>query len=69
MSPEQADRIKLGWSREKLARQSGVSVASVYLIERIGGSIETDDARVREALQRGLAEQDAELARPESDRP
>lgn len=54
MVPEQIDRMRLGWSREDLARYSGVSVASVYLIERIGSSTESDDANMRDALTRGL---------------
>ena len=56
MVPEQADRMTLGWSREDLAQYSGVSIASVYLMERSGSSTEGDDARIRDALARGLAE-------------
>lgn len=55
--------MRLGWSREDLARYSGVSVASVYLIERLGSSSENDDARMRDALARALAARGAELSR------
>ena len=60
MTPEQVDRMRLGWSREDLARYSGVNVASVYLLERLGSSTESDDARIRDALARGLAAREAE---------
>ena len=66
MVSEQVDRMRLGWSREDLARYSGVSVASVYLIERFGSSTEGDDARMREALTRGLAARGVESSRRES---
>jgi transcriptional regulator with XRE-family HTH domain len=57
MAPEQADRMKLGWSREDLARYSNVSLASIYLIERLGSATPDDDVRIRNALARGLAKQ------------
>lgn len=60
MKPEQVDRMKLGWSREDLARYSGVNVASVYVLERLGSSTEQDDARMRDALARGFAARHAE---------
>ena len=39
-------RIKLGWTVERLAEQSGVSIASVYLLERLGTAGPDDDARI-----------------------
>ena len=63
MKSEQVDRMRLGWSREDLARYSGVSVASVYLVERLGNSTEYDDGRIRDALARGLAARGSESKR------
>lgn len=37
-------RLLLGWSRENLAKRSGVPIASVYLIERMGTAGPEDDA-------------------------
>ncbi|MGI4806875.1 MAG: hypothetical protein ACRYF2_02070, partial [Janthinobacterium lividum] len=58
--------MTLGWSREDLAQYSGVSIASVYLMERSGSSTEGDDARIHDALARGLAEKSRKntLAKP-----
>ncbi len=56
MVPEQIDRMRLRWSREDLARLSGVGLASIILIERFGSSTEIDDAKIRDTLARGLAE-------------
>lgn len=56
MTSEQADRITLGWSHERLARVSGVATASVYLLERMGNIGSEDDMRVRNALDQGLAQ-------------
>lgn len=53
MTSEQVDRMTIGWSREQLARASGVSVASVYLLERMGTAGPEDDARVQNALAKG----------------
>jgi transcriptional regulator with XRE-family HTH domain len=50
MAPEQDARISLGWSRERLAVESGVSVASIYLLERALTAGPDEDARIREAL-------------------
>ena len=50
MTSEQADRMTIGWSREQLASASSVSVASVYLLERMGTSGPEDDARIRSTL-------------------
>ncbi|RYE93865.1 MAG: XRE family transcriptional regulator [Oxalobacteraceae bacterium] len=36
-------RLLLGWSREDLAKRSGVPIASVYLIERMGTAGPEDD--------------------------
>ena len=49
MTSEQADRITVGWSHEQLARASGVSVASVYLLERMGTAGPEDDTRILQA--------------------
>lgn len=56
MTSEQADRITLGWSHDRLARVSGVATASVYLLERMGNIGSEDDVRVRNALDQGLAQ-------------
>jgi transcriptional regulator with XRE-family HTH domain len=48
--------IKLGWSRERLASESGVSVASVYLVERMQTAGLSDDARIRDALVLALVQ-------------
>jgi transcriptional regulator with XRE-family HTH domain len=50
-------RVRLGWSEAKLAKESGVTVASIFLIERLGTAGLTDDLRVLEALERNLAAQ------------
>lgn len=55
MVAEQDVRMTLGWSREHLARVSGVSVAAVYLLERLGYSGSNDELRIREALTQGKA--------------
>jgi len=55
MIQEQVDRVNLGWSREQLARASGVTVAAVYLLERMGYAGSEDDARVRKSLAEGKA--------------
>ena len=47
--------MSLGWSREHLARVSGVSLASIYVLERLGSSGEQEDELTREALANGLA--------------
>lgn len=60
MVPEQVDRMRLGWSREDLARYSGVSIASIYLVERLGSATEADNERIHDALVRGLAQQGIE---------
>lgn len=57
MTPEQNARIRLGWSRERLASVSGVSVSSIYLIERTQTAGSNDDARIREALVSALIQQ------------
>ena len=44
------DRIALRWSREQLARASGISVAAVYLFERMGTAGLEDDVRIRSTL-------------------
>jgi len=56
MTSDQADRIFLGWSHEQLARLSGVSVASVYLLERLGTAGPDDDTRIRNKLAHGKAQ-------------
>jgi transcriptional regulator with XRE-family HTH domain len=53
MTSEQSDRTMLGWSREQLAHASRVSVAAVYLFERMGTAGAEDDARIRNALAKG----------------
>ena len=53
MTPEQHARMTLGWTREHLARVSGVNVASVYLLERLDFSGSDDDLRIRNALAQG----------------
>jgi hypothetical protein len=45
-----SDNLPLGWPRERLAVESGVSVASVYLLERALTAGSEEDARIREAL-------------------
>ena len=57
MTSEQADRMKLGWSQEHLARVGSVTTASVYLLERMGTVGSDDDLRIRSALDQGLAQQ------------
>ena len=57
MIQEQADRIRLGWSHERLARASGVTVAAVYLLERLGSAGLEDDARIRNSLAEEKAKQ------------
>lgn len=39
-----------GWSREDLAKRSGVHIASVYLIERVGTAGPEDDALMLRVL-------------------
>lgn len=56
MIQEMADRMSVGWSREQLARASGVSVAAVYLLERMGTAGPEDDARIRTVLAQGRVE-------------
>lgn len=53
MTLGRVDRIMLGWSREQLAQVSGVSLASVYLFERMGTAGLEDDARIRNGLAQG----------------
>ena len=53
MFREQVDRISLGWSREQLARASGVSVVAIYLLERMGAAGSEDDTRIQNALAQG----------------
>lgn len=43
-------RMLLGWSREELAKQSGVSFASVYLLERMGAAGPRDDLLITRTL-------------------
>lgn len=43
-------RMLSRWSREDLARRSGVSIASVYLIERLGTAGPEDDALIARVL-------------------
>ena len=64
MLQEQADRMTVGWSREQLARASGVSVASVYLLERMGTAGPDDDSQIRDSLAREKAEHARRNARP-----
>lgn len=59
MASELVKRIAVGWTREQLAMASGVSVAAVYLFERMGTAGVDDDARIRNAL----AEAGSECAR------
>ena len=54
---EMGERITLGWSREHLAQISGVQVAAIYLLERLGSAGPEDDQRIRDAIADGLAEQ------------
>lgn len=46
----QSLRMMLGWSREELAKRSGVSFASVYLIERMETAGAQDDALIVRTL-------------------
>ena len=69
MTSGQADRMTLGWSREQLARASGVSAASVYLLERLGSAGPEDDARIRNGLAQGKADYARRNARPASNDP
>ena len=52
----QSARMGLGWSIEKLANESGVAVASIYLLERMGSAGPEDDGKVRDTLNRRFAE-------------
>ena len=52
MIQEMADRISIGWSRKQLSRASDVSVASIYLLERMGTAGPEDDLRIRTVLAR-----------------
>ena len=64
MIQEQADRLTVGWSREQLARASGVGVAAIYLLERMGTAGPEDDARIRSGLAQGKAKHVLHNARP-----
>jgi hypothetical protein len=46
----------LGWSETYLAKVSGVSAASIYLIERMGSAGDVDDGLIRAALAHGKEE-------------
>ena len=52
MAMLQSFRAEFGWSREKLAHESGVQVSSVYLLERLGTAGPEDDAKVFNTLAR-----------------
>ena len=56
MTQEQSTRMGLGWLPEQLAQKSGVSTASVYLLERMGTAGPEDDARIRNTLTKGQVE-------------
>ena len=64
MASEQANRRTVGWSREQLAQASGVSLASVYLFERIGTAGSEDDTRIRNALLQAEADYERRNVRP-----
>ena len=64
MTSEQADRMMLGWTREQLAQMSGVSLASVYLFERMGTAGSNEDVRIRNALAQAKADFARSNARP-----
>ena len=55
-------RMSLGWSIEKLAKESRVTVASVYLLERMGTAGPEDDAKMWDVLNGRLAERSPEAA-------
>lgn len=57
MAFEMTERLTVGWSREDLARISGVEIASIYLLERLGTAGPRDDKRIQDALADGLAKQ------------
>ena len=63
----QLARTSLGWSFEQLAKESGVEVASVYLLERLGTAGPDDDARMWDILNKHLLErsQGAAVQKPE----
>jgi ribosome-binding protein aMBF1 (putative translation factor) len=44
-------RRLLGWSRERLAQMSGVAVASIFTLERIGAADDKEVTRIKAALQ------------------
>ncbi len=50
-------RMRLGWSEARLAKESGVTIASVFLVERLGTAGTADDLRISEALERNVAAQ------------
>ena len=63
MMSEQSDRMELGWSREHLAKISGVDLAAIYLLERLGTAGFEADARIRKSLTKGKAESTQRTAR------
>jgi len=69
MTSEQADRMLVGWSREQLARASGVSVAAVYLLERMGTAGLEDDAQIRNVLAQRRSEHTRRNNRPAANDP
>lgn len=46
-------RVLLGWSRERLAQESGVPVSEVYTFERIGQADPEAVAKIKAALEAG----------------
>lgn len=64
MMPEEEDRMLLGWTREHLARVSGVAVSSIYVLERLGSAGERDDELIRAALAEAKAMFSHRLDRP-----
>ena len=67
MIQEQVDQMNLGWSREQLARASGVTVAAVYLLERMGSAGSKYDARIRKSLAEGKAKHATPHADPDTE--
>ena len=55
-------RMSLGWSFERFAKESGVAVASVYLLERMGTAGPEDDAKMWDALNKHLLERSRSVA-------
>jgi len=54
--------MSLGWSFEKLAKESGVAVASAYLLERMGTAGPEEDAKMWDALNKHLLERSQSVA-------